>query len=391
MRLLTGTLFAMLLFGLTACEKPSILLNQPNEDVRSLGGFISNNYDYSLFAAALAYTGLLDTLNNPGEFTVLAPNNTAFNELGISSPDDFQHMNRDSLRYVMAYHILPYALLEANIPEGIVDLRYETLAGERLYASRVISVFEGNYVYRTVGSTRTATDHAVTFSGADAITTDRIMSNGVMHSLAKLMKPFPGVTVQSWLAARQQYSTFVAGLKKFGLWDELAGEGPFTIFATQNDVYLSQGITAEFIANMDTSQYIGARLFGANIMYKKWYFTLDNDFYLHLQRQWWYVDAVKGDSTYKQIFFGSEKASSFYSTTDLQNFTRTSYSLGISPSVAGGNYLGSGSSTPSGSSYYPYCVGFYRALNDNLCTNGLVHDLQGVLVLPDQARSSDDF
>src|SRR5690606_3013314 len=119
------------------CDREDILLNKPSEEVRSLGGFLANNYEYTLFSAALEYTGLLDTLTSAtGPFTVLAPSDNAFHALGITSPSDFLSMNRDSLRYVMAYHILPFRLNLQDIPMDQADVRYETLAGEQLYANR---------------------------------------------------------------------------------------------------------------------------------------------------------------------------------------------------------------------------------------------------------------
>ncbi len=184
--------FAFLLF--TSCEKPTILLNQPNDDVRSIGGYIGNNFDYSLLATALEYTGLLDTLtNSTGSFTVLAPDNQAFNDLGITREEQIWAMDRDSLRYVLAYHILPQRLMEADIPADGIDLRYTTLAGTALYASRAInSSVRDSYNGRSY----------LYFSGAYADSKDAEFSNGVMHTLSKLMKPYPNKTVQQVLAQK---------------------------------------------------------------------------------------------------------------------------------------------------------------------------------------------
>lgn len=377
-----------------SCEKPVILLNQPNEDVRSLGGFIGNNFDYSLFAAALEYTGLMDTLaNSPGPFTVLAPNNNAFSELGISHASMFQGMDRDSLRLVLEYHILPYRLSSEDMPPDENDLRYVTMSGDSLYASRLGDVFVAGNSFASAQQTGNS---ALNFSGAYALVNDAEFSNGVMHTLIKVMKPFPRIRVQQWLEDRAQYGIFVAGLKKFGLWDELAGEGPFTIFAVQDDVFTQWGITEESIAAMDVSQYIAARLFGSYIMYDRHYFISDNHFYFHAgmvgQRQMWYVSPLRDDTSYHQIFMGREAA-------NILTQSLTVYSLAISQLQIPYNFRGTNNAQRwqfnqenflgSGRQVYGvngYNLGRIRARNDNICDNGLVHDLQAVLVMPEEAR-----
>lgn len=384
------------LLGFASCEKQLILLDQPNEDIRSLGGFIGNNFDYMLFAAALEYTGLMDTLaNSPGPFTVLAPPDAAFNDLGITRISDFYGMDRDSLRDVLAYHILPFRLMEADVPENSIDQRYMTLAGRALYSSRAINATTNIYV--------TERSHLY-FSGAYVRHKDWEFSNGLMHTLTKLMKPHPGKTVQDLLASRPQYSTLVAGFKKFGLWDELATEGPFTVFAAQNSFLAEYGITEASIAAMDASQYIGERLFGAYIMYGKHYFTLDNGFFLWSEGQGWLVNPLRNDPGYYQILMSMDNGSNMYDYPNLQrravNLTR--YSLGISAQTYPyGYYLGSTSSTAAPSYMFNQAnflgkssqvygtgginTGTFPYLNDHLCGNGLVHDIQSTLVLPQEA------
>ncbi|WP_437918036.1 fasciclin domain-containing protein [Sphingobacterium sp. LRF_L2] len=373
---------------LQACEKPEIRLNQPNEDVRSLGGFIGNNFDYTLFAEALKYTGLMDSLtDSPGPFTVLAPNNTAFNLQGITHVSQFASMDRDSLRQVLAYHILPYRLMESDIPVDMIDLRYQTLSGEQLYASRAMS---------TIGSA-TATNPLLInsqlyFSGAYSYAQNRDFefSNGVMHTLVKMMKPFGGQTVQQWLLSKPQYSILVAGLKKFNIWDSIEGEGPFTVFAVNNDIFEQWGITEESISEMDVNEYVGARLFGSYIMYNRHFFILDCNFFMWTQDQRWYVAPVQGDETYNHLFIARmEEPSSL--TLDMYTLAlsqlKVPYSYGFTS--ANGqkayfnqeNFLGSGRQV-----LRDYNAGRFPALNDNVCDNGVVHDLQAVLVMPDEAR-----
>lgn len=388
------------LFCLTAvcffysCDKPTILLNQPNEDVRSLGGFISNNYNYTLLAAAMEYTGLLDTLNKPGDYTLLAADNAAFKELGLHSTADIKRLDRDSLRRVLAHHILPYVLREDDVPVDVPDLRYITLSGDSLYVSRVTSTLTWDKMVKRGGMNSFASNSGITFSGIDGIDMDKNFSNGVLHTVSKLVNLFSEMTIQEWLERDPNYSVFVAGLKKFNLWDVLSKKGPFTVFAPRNLYLENAGITQNFVDTLRTENFIGSRLFGSYIMYDKFYFVLDYDFYLHRDQQYWFFTPLKDDPGTYQIFFGSS-AKRPESISDISNdVLRTEYGLGISrspmPNSDGTAYLGAYSYMRDGKSR-PFSLGLSKTLNDNVCRNGLIHDLQGVLVIPDKARTSNNF
>lgn len=392
--------FYFLLF--TACSKPDVPIKQPNENVRSLAGFVSNNYDFTLLKTALEYTGLMDTLNTAGTYTLLAPDNTAWNELGVYSNAQILAMDRDSLRTALAYHILPITLREGDIPLGMPDERYRTLSEDSLYASRIMNV---NYSttangYNTIlrgGLTDYRSSSAVIFSGVDATVLNLEFSNGVLHRMAGLLKRFPGVSVQTWLDARPQYSVFVAGLKKFGLWDELATEGPFTVFAPQNAALEEQGITSEFVQNLDIAEYIGPKLFGAYIMYDKQYFILDFDFYVFRDKNTRFINPVynTAEELY-QIFVGGAHTNLGYSanasgitTTFYGGLNRTAYSFGINPlkMATTSGYLSPRLLVAGTTATYHYTpIGTEKVLNDNVCENGIVHNLQGVLVLPENAK-----
>ncbi|WP_021191567.1 fasciclin domain-containing protein [Sphingobacterium sp. IITKGP-BTPF85] len=125
----------MLSFFLFSCEHPDLTVVVPNENLRPASDFIKNNYEMTLFSAALEKVGLASTLNEKGPYTVLVPTDAAFNELGIFRPSDFDKMNLDSLKKVIQYHILPRRMLLRDIPSNGVDVRYATLAGSELYAS----------------------------------------------------------------------------------------------------------------------------------------------------------------------------------------------------------------------------------------------------------------
>lgn len=333
---------------LGACKYDDLSVAKPNENFRLAGDFLKNNYDFSLFYAALDYTGLVSKLNETGPFTVLAPNNQAFNELGIQLPEDIRKLNRDSLRQAMSYHIIPRKLLQANLPVNGVDVRYETLADISLYVS-IASFSPANSAYPV---------NQLYFSGSLASRKDVALANGVLHMLDKVMKQYPGKTVQDWLAARPQYSIFVSGLKKFGLWNKLAGSGPFTIFAPDNSAFADAGITQSDIDQLNPSKYLGQRLFGAYLLYNKNYFISDKTVFSIINSESRYTSIVKDDSS----------TFSFYVSDN-------DYTLMV-VSVKG-TY-----------DWYNQVYGNSQesaAKLDNLCENGIVHGITGILVRPENA------
>ena len=237
-------LFTLIFFfgmGLSSCKHEDILLKKPNEDISTLSGYIANNFDFTLLQAALVYTGLNDSLDKSGPYTILAPDNQSFNELGIYRPSDFNLLNRDSLREQLSHHILPYKLMQEDIPLGI-DIAYRTLNGESIKAARV--------AWSTVKDGRTESVSNLYFSGAYVEIKDKVLSNGVLFSIDRLIKKTDKLTVQDWLRSHKEYSIFITGLKHFGLWDELNGEGLFTIFAPRDEIFLARGITAGSIFAM---------------------------------------------------------------------------------------------------------------------------------------------
>lgn len=413
------------IIALLGCKRDDIRLNKPSEEVRSLGGFLENNYEYTLFSAALDYTGLMDTLTSvEGTFTVLAPSDKAFQAIGINRPSDFLSMDRDSLRTVIAYHILPHRLLLEDIPMDQADVRYETLSKEQLYANRY--GFRNDYRRSDISNSKLKAT-MVCFSGAEVANAvslnntaaspenlgDIIFSNGVLHSLTKVMKPHPDITVQGWLANNPEHSIFVAGLKKFGLWDELKEEGPFTVFAPVNEEFELNGITRARIDAMDVSEYKGERLFGSYILYGQQIFIRDYDFYLSTEDQFWYVSPIRGDGEYNRIFtgkvlFGNDVSTGIYEPSFANRFLSDlvprfysfDYTLGVTkgttpylyylrtPQENEDAFLGAG---PSSATTERFMIrGNDMHKNDNLCQNGLVHRVEGVLVFPDEALAIKD-
>ncbi|HEY9258117.1 fasciclin domain-containing protein [Chitinophaga sp.] len=234
----------LLLALLTGCRKDNLI---PPIDTtttpRAMGAFIENNYDLSILSAALKKTGLLDTLNQGGPFTLFAPDNNAFNNMGIRGTEDVARMNTDSLRLMLRYHLIRNRYFTSTFPQQL-DNKYPTLAGEQIYVS--------------VLKTATTTPDQETFVNGALIYPDSkrniALANGVIHILAKPLK-LTQATVQDYIAADTSLTLFAAAMKKFNLWDGLKTNKPVTVFAPTNSAFDKYGITAAKIAAMNVADY----------------------------------------------------------------------------------------------------------------------------------------
>lgn len=344
---------------LYSCKHDDLLIPRPNENLRPAGEFIKNNYDFQLFYAALEYTDLVNTLNEPGPFTILALNDRSFNGMGIHTKEDILRLNKDSLREAMQYHVVKdRRLTTGNIPTNAVDVRYETLSSDSLYASAI------------------TVDKRFYFNGSMIIRPNIDLANGVLHVLDKMIQYHKGKTVQDFLAAQPQYSIFVAGLKKFGLWDELAQPGGFTVFPPENNAFINRGITLQTIGDMTPENYNGNRFLGQYIIHNNSFFISDQYLFYRVAGEYTYAPTINNDDWYVNI----NTANGYRANPGDIHFTQyPTYSLWKPPvgSASVGTRIGNEIS-PMGQTNVLAPIESY----DRLLENGVVHHLKGITALP---------
>lgn len=348
--------FLLVLAGLlpffNSCKHEELTVEKENANFRPAADFIKNNYDLSLFAAAIEKSGLSATLNASGSFTVLAPDDAAFKNIGITRAADFDKMNPDSLKHLVQRHVITQRILLQNIPENSVDTRYRTLAGTEVYCT-LASYRKGNSAFP---------DNELYFNGSSVNRKDVTISNGVLHVLSAVMKSAPGNTVQAWLSSQPKYSILVSGLKKFGFWELLAAEGPVTVFAPDNTQFENAGLTAQDIAALDPALYAAERLFGVYVLPQRHLFISDFRA-LDIISGTAFNVALENDSWHMMISSQRSFPAGYFSY-DVTVNTAANYPYEMISSISGSN-LQSGI--------------------DILADNGLIHNLKGILVLPAQA------
>ncbi|MDR6567462.1 fasciclin domain-containing protein [Chitinophaga ginsengisegetis] len=344
---------SLLLALVTGCRKDNLIPPIDRTTTpRAMGAFIENNYDLSILTAALKKTGLLDTLNQGGPFTFFAPDNAAFNRMGITGPGDVAKMDVDSLRFMLRYHIIRNRYFTATFPRQM-DNRYLTLSGEEIY----VSVVRANTI---------TPDDDMFVNGALIFKESKrniALANGVLHILAKPLKLSQG-TVQDYIAADTSLTLFAAAMKQFNLWDGLKTNKPLTVFAPANSAFLKYGLTAEKIASMNPADY-KAITFAIYPVEMRPMHIFSTDGYL-----------LSGTST---VGDGGIKAGEYsiapgYSYSSYYN-EETSF-ISVLKKKAGNWYPNEDG--PSGANYLN---GLANA--DHKCSNGIVHVIDDLFLNPD--------
>jgi uncharacterized surface protein with fasciclin (FAS1) repeats len=115
-------------------------------------------------ARLIGEAGLADTLRGSGPFTVFAPSDEAFKAVPAATLQELSR-NRELLKDVLAYHVLPAKVAAADVKNGNV----KTVQGANVALSR-----SGSFV--------TVEDAVVTQADVAA-------SNGVVHVIDRVLMP----------------------------------------------------------------------------------------------------------------------------------------------------------------------------------------------------------
>ncbi|SLN61651.1 Immunogenic protein MPT70 precursor [Roseivivax jejudonensis] len=96
----------------------------------TVAGVVSSDRDLDMLASLLVAADIVDTLQEPGPFTVFAPVNSAFEELGEATLNDLvAEENAERLRRLLSHHVVPQRLDPDSLNPGTT---FETLAGTSL-------------------------------------------------------------------------------------------------------------------------------------------------------------------------------------------------------------------------------------------------------------------
>ena len=190
---------------------------------------------FSTLVSAIDAAGLADTLRNEKEVTVFAPDNDAFAAL---DKDVLAALLADptGLSQVLLYHVVPGIMASTDITNGDV----ETAQG----APITLAVDDAGAI--TANGAKVSEADLSAYNGvihvidqvlsppADSASTDAASAEGDSSTAAPAEMP---LTVADAVAADPDLSTLVEAVKAAGLGDALAGAGPFTVFAPNNEAF----------------------------------------------------------------------------------------------------------------------------------------------------------
>jgi uncharacterized surface protein with fasciclin (FAS1) repeats len=213
---------------------------------------------FSTLVSAVVAAGLVDTLSGPGPFTVFAPTNDAFAallaELGVTA----EELLADTalLTRVLTYHVVPGRVLAADIAFG----------------APITTVQGGTF---SVGNTLAITD--ARGRSARIVGTDVFATNGVVHTVDRVILPLPEENIVELAQANPQFSILVEAVVAADLVGTLSAAGPFTVFAPTNDAFVALlgelGVSKEalladvpLLTRVLTTHVLGSRVLAAQIV-----------------------------------------------------------------------------------------------------------------------------
>ena len=165
------TLFAFAgLISLSSCEKDSTDESQPS----TITSQVVASPDLSTLESAVIKADLATTLEGTGPFTVFAPTNDAFAASGITSAV-VGSLTPDQLKKILLYHTLGSKVMAANVPAG-PNASVTTAGGDSIF---VTNNAKGVFV-----------------NGIKVASADIAASNGVIHTLPRVLLPAAGNLVQ---------------------------------------------------------------------------------------------------------------------------------------------------------------------------------------------------
>ena len=191
--------------------------------------------NFTILEAAVVKAGLDADLRGTGPFTVFAPNDAAFQALGapFNSVANINAITRqgqiDTLRQILRYHVVGRRVASADITgvarTGTATLRTGT---DSLYVSKV-----GN---------------TVSVNGVAVTTADQQASNGVIHTINRVLMPPMGSLAQV-AAGNTNFNILVAAVTRANLASALGGSTAYTVFAPTDSAFLA---TLRMVLNNNT-------------------------------------------------------------------------------------------------------------------------------------------
>ena len=214
----TYAYFLILLAGMftfAACDKDDDLTSDPETSIVDIA---SSNNQFSMLVTLLERSNLVTTLDDEGPFTVFAPTNDAFNQLGIN----IDSISDIELRNILLYHVIPGEIQSADLP-----------AGQTYAATAATNAPELNRLSLLINKSATG---IVLNANSTVTNKDMAADNGVIHTIDQVLLP---LDIKGHVDANPDLSSLTTGITTApgDLDNMLSSEGPYTVFAPVNSAF----------------------------------------------------------------------------------------------------------------------------------------------------------
>lgn len=225
----TLLLLCMAAFVFASCDDDDDGSGDPDNG-QNLVQVAGENTDLETFVTALQASGLTPAFEGTDQFTIFAPSNAAFADLGDQLGELLEQDNQDELADILRYHVIEGRRLSTAL---------QTNANQStLLASRTIAITVGNDGSVTIGDS--------TDEDANVETPNLEASNGVIHIIDKVLIPPPPTIAEIVTAAAEDETdnglsdlAFILGLPAFQqlLTDAGDPQQELTVFAPTNKAF----------------------------------------------------------------------------------------------------------------------------------------------------------
>jgi len=204
------------------------VLLPPVMPTNTIMDIVTNSADHNTLEIALNASGLNETLGNPGDFTLFAPTDAAFDLLPAGTVETLLADPTGALANVLLYHALSGTVLSSMLSDGMMAT---TIQG-----SDITVTINGSDVF---------------INDAQVIFADIMATNGVVHVIDAVLIPEETqtpATVVDIIVNSPDHTTLETAVIAAGLADDLSGTGPFTVFAPTDAAF--SALPATLIAQL---------------------------------------------------------------------------------------------------------------------------------------------
>ncbi len=188
---------------------------------------------FNTLVSAVKAADLVETLIGPGPFTVFAPTDDAFAALGGDVEELLKPENRQTLRSILTYHVVPGRLRASDL---IGETSATTVNGQRINLQASLD--------------------GIDVDNAHVIQTDISCDNGIIHVIDTVLLPSTSTLVETAQDAGQ-FSTLVQAVIAAGLLDTINNSSvPLTILAPTDEAFAKLGDTVTELLKPENRQQL---------------------------------------------------------------------------------------------------------------------------------------